>query len=1007
MSAVIISKLYTSPIGPQVGPTQTGVSRNDLKKGYRVVCESQDVAATYSWSLVFTPDSPGPTAASGDDYAGTPSSAGLLPPEGSTSSTCKFDVDWDGSYLLRLVVDAGLPTEDSQFVRLRVLTTFAELKLPAAGERRDQGGVVPVDATPEGWSDDQNQNIQRLMLLIRRLSSSGRILYVDQNRGRTNSTAQAADDPTNIACFPGPDSAARDESGMRAAAVGFADFSTIGEALAYASAAVARGEPALGYDQPYLIKIRPGIYQEDLNILPFVYLVADGALGTEQVRIETTATSAHHTFAATGAGDRLMLIGVTLANSEPTTDAVLEANGGQLIFYLADIEQTGIHADQGGCLHIDTGFAFDLQVMDSEWGMAHTNNLNAVAIENPTGTATFTRGCVLGPSAVRCISDPAGPVPTTEIGFHRTKLQVSHNAGYSFRGYPHILHINKADCEGRVSVDAVGNPPGSFTHDVDIYLSTPLLQIDSIASPPGISYDSAGTTGTCNFWHGASELRGDSAHDYVEFPSEPGSVPNMVPTTQSRSLFFDNDYILPEDTASGSLNPINQLPTNDVQVALSLLTAYTLPVAGVPYYSLESAYNGLASLWPITMGHGLGRTIQADAGAVQITRALAPVVPFESDLLGGFQVEGQVDVGPLKADGLGSEVTFDPNTFGMGPVLKLGHSVSPSDGKKACALVEVGRSSGDPAIAFDFTVHPRIYIGAGDEAGNVALIAATATDSAAEAGDIHLQAGETAKPLAYGGHVWAMPGIGPNPGRVQIADPSTATNTQLTAAGPFVGGAPDGYIYIQTINGVERFEYQNADNVGTLAARINTLTSSVVATTPAGFLRLETAETGPSAFILYMADDQAGAINTAIGDLSVPGGALYVPGVYGDYCGLSCIGPNHVHVHGQITADVPIGGGGFGYLPMVPPGALVPAADTIIGVQALAGPVVVTLPLAPATPTRLIIKHETGTLAINAVTIDPGPNTIDNAPGPVIYNNPADDRFSLSLYWNGAGWYIY
>jgi hypothetical protein len=79
--------------------------------------------------------------------------------------TGTFTVDLDGPYLVRLVTNAGTGTESTQYVRLRALTA-AGLRLVAAGERRDGTGIIPVDATPEGWANDQNFNLQLLESLI-------------------------------------------------------------------------------------------------------------------------------------------------------------------------------------------------------------------------------------------------------------------------------------------------------------------------------------------------------------------------------------------------------------------------------------------------------------------------------------------------------------------------------------------------------------------------------------------------------------------------------------------------------------------------------------------------------------------------------------------------------------------------------------------------------------------------------------------------------------------------
>jgi hypothetical protein len=70
-------------------------------------------------------------------------------------------VDNPGPYLIRLITDAGLATEDTQYVRLRALTGQG-LRLVSAGERRDSSGIIPVDVSVEGWANEQNFNLQTL-----------------------------------------------------------------------------------------------------------------------------------------------------------------------------------------------------------------------------------------------------------------------------------------------------------------------------------------------------------------------------------------------------------------------------------------------------------------------------------------------------------------------------------------------------------------------------------------------------------------------------------------------------------------------------------------------------------------------------------------------------------------------------------------------------------------------------------------------------------------------------
>lgn len=223
------------------GTPVVNASREDLRPGDVIALESVNPASTYLWNLVYSP-----TAADG-----TPSSATL---SSQTSSTTEFIVDNEGAYLIRLVVDQGQPTESTQFVRLRYRTDFAGLRLVAAGERRDSAGVVPVDASPVGWANDQNTNILKLKEFVSRVSSSGRVLYVDANRGRDYS--QFPENP-NVAA-------------------GFGDFASIGSAIN----AALNSPNTPSTDQPWIVVVRPGLYVENVTFRPWVFVVSDHVLGS-------------------------------------------------------------------------------------------------------------------------------------------------------------------------------------------------------------------------------------------------------------------------------------------------------------------------------------------------------------------------------------------------------------------------------------------------------------------------------------------------------------------------------------------------------------------------------------------------------------------------------------------------------------------------------------------------------------------------------------------------------
>jgi len=135
-------------------PTVDNASRDDLTIGDVITLEAVPpaVGTTFQWTLVFVPEG---------------SAAVLTPPAAATTSgPVDFTADLVGPYLARLVVDAGLPTESTQYVRLRALTTLLNLKLVAAGERRDSTGIIPVDVDIEGWANEQNENLLALEAAI-------------------------------------------------------------------------------------------------------------------------------------------------------------------------------------------------------------------------------------------------------------------------------------------------------------------------------------------------------------------------------------------------------------------------------------------------------------------------------------------------------------------------------------------------------------------------------------------------------------------------------------------------------------------------------------------------------------------------------------------------------------------------------------------------------------------------------------------------------------------------
>jgi hypothetical protein len=144
MAAQIQSKVI-APIAK--GPV-VSLSRDDLAVNDVVELTALGGGTFFQWTLVFVPEG---------------STAVLTPPaNAATAGPVEFTVDKVGPYLVRLVWNAGLADESTQYVRLRAPTASLGLHLVAAGERRDSSGVIPVDVDIEGWANEQNFNLQAL-----------------------------------------------------------------------------------------------------------------------------------------------------------------------------------------------------------------------------------------------------------------------------------------------------------------------------------------------------------------------------------------------------------------------------------------------------------------------------------------------------------------------------------------------------------------------------------------------------------------------------------------------------------------------------------------------------------------------------------------------------------------------------------------------------------------------------------------------------------------------------
>jgi hypothetical protein len=472
MAAIIKSQRNSAP-----ATDISGASRDDLVLGDVVSVTSVDAATTYSWVLSYAPEG----------------SAAVFSGSSSAVSPGTFNVDLEGPYLIRLTVDAGLPTEDTQYVRLRALTEFASLKLVSAGERRDGSGIIPVDVDVEGWANEQNFNLVTLLAFAKRTALTGRILYVDANDGVSN----------------------------------YADYSSINDAI---NGAIALGATTVN---PYAVLVRAGVYSEDVVFQPGVHVIGwpgDASRGNVvQIRAANAGGTGTHQAALPLAADLVVLSNLDLINTGASaTAAVLRKTGsGKVVLNDCVITQAAVAATVGPALDVQGGLAdvlsCELLVNDS-----NANDRHTFAQTGASTTVEIRDSLIQGPSGITL--NPS-LLTTVNTSLQRTIIRVTGTAGL-VGVQTSALALTMEHClvealQGGVTAPFQVHPSaGVLVSNVGVDLRWSRLDGD-------VTFDITGIVGATTWRTGATAIEGT-----VSFPG--GPVSTEAATVQATSLFYDN-----------------------------------------------------------------------------------------------------------------------------------------------------------------------------------------------------------------------------------------------------------------------------------------------------------------------------------------------------------------------------------------------------------------------------------------------------------------------------------
>ena len=766
-----------------------GASRDDLVAGDVVTVNANAAATTYAWTLAFAPDG----------------SAAVFSGDVTQISPGDFTVDLEGPYLIRLTVDAGLITESTQYVRLRALTVFGDLKLVAAGERRDATGIIPVDVDVEGWANEQNFNLQTLKGFIKSVAASGRLLYVDANAG----------------------------------VEGYADYETVQDAN---DAAVAAGASLA---TPYIVAVRPGLYVENITFAPHVHVIGWPGNASAERDFDVVVLRGLHVIAHAAVGDLTVLADLTLENTGFSVNALLRKIGaGKAALYRCQLEQRAVFLTQGAACDLQGG---SLYADGVRFRQLATADDRVAFVQSVTNTSAYIQRCQFnGPSAADFNSTLAAGVTATvrDSEFFSTGGATS----WAVRCSPQNLQMDYCHMWATTGDPLLIHPTGGVNPGaVSVTLRWSFVEGD-------VNFDVTGIVGATTLNIGSCE--------YTDLVFPGGAVTTLAATTMGTSLFYDN-------TTTG-------MTAENVQAALDEVWALAVLVT-----TLDDAYDGGVP------GSGSGRTIIADAGAVQILDANPPSSsPPPGNTDGVLQVVSSVEIGAVGVP----EINLDPNPFGEGPTIVMGQAVVPTDIPfGAGTAIIMGNSTGSPLYRnYNLRVQTKSSDG-GTNIGRLIFRGGDAYDrnpSTPDAASVYIEGGDCSDPLMGNpGDIFLSPGFGqfgPTPGSLWIVDPALSTPATLTAGGVFVGGVAGDITFATHMGGVTA-SIAALDNLAAVLVKLNALEGVTAAGNP---IVITTTATGPNAVIYELASDAG--VSVALGDFTAAGGAVFVPGTYAAMMDIQC-----------------------------------------------------------------------------------------------------------------------
>jgi hypothetical protein len=628
-------------------------SREDVLSGDVITLESIGVGVTtHSWSIMFSPDG---------------SSASLT---STNAAVTQFAIDEEGSYLLRLIVDAGLPTEHSMYVRHRVLTQFAGLQLVAAGERRDEEAIIPNDIGIYGWAYEQNGNLRKILEILKPIAMSGRVVHVDSNLGTQ----------------------------------GYGDFATIQEAIDFS---VLDGASE---SQPYVVLINEGVYEETLTLQPFVHLVGTQHKSTQDVPDLTAKpklsprvvvkSEVSHDATLTANSELAILVGlhflceVTTANPmfAKTGEGVLQANA-------CTFEGTAITVGQGALIDLQEGRFVG---MDCRFRMDETGDIgNFAFLQSGEDTTSLLDSCVF--TAPSCLAiNPNQHNVGGVINVLRDCIVSSAQYGLATNGTSTVINSSLRDGVENISINWLGSSYGvsnSGNSEQTILFSE--IEGDIYWNKDNTNHNNTLKVGAVVF-----ETLNESGT---------GSAISVEALANALSISFDNTLSsLVSTNVQDALSELESLLANKVESAVNIGTGSEVfkqktgtdlelrTVLGTG--GINVALSGTGDELEISYtGAGVSNQINQDDSSVVVTdTGVLATIDFTINATNEWRIDGVGDLLSMNGGALGASTSYIPSLYLEALQWDVTTGVTVSEGQMAwndtAGTMDIGLKGGNVTL---------------------------------------------------------------------------------------------------------------------------------------------------------------------------------------------------------------------------------------------------------------------------------------------------------------------